>query len=138
MIGNVVLVSGVQLSDLLIHTCVCVSYSVMSDSLQPRGLWPARLLCPCDSLGKNTGVGCHALLQGIFLTQGLNPGLLYCRQILYHLSHLGSPLIHISILFQILFPYQLLQNTEYSSLHYTVGPYVLYICLCVYMLIPNS
>ena len=40
---------------------------------------PARLLCPWDSLGNNTGVGCHALLQGIFLTQGLNPGLL-CLQ----------------------------------------------------------
>ena len=39
-------------------------------------------------LGKNTGVGCHFLLQGIFLTQGSNPGLLHCRQILYHLSHL--------------------------------------------------
>ena len=36
---------------------------------------------------KNTGVGCHPLLQGIFPTQGLNPGLLYCRQIFYHLSH---------------------------------------------------
>ena len=40
-----------------------------------------------DSPGKNTGVGCHALLQGIFPTQGSNPGLLHCRQILYHLSH---------------------------------------------------
>ena len=38
-----------------------------------------RLLCPWDSAGKNTGVGCHALLQGIFLTQGLNPCLLLCR-----------------------------------------------------------
>ena len=36
--------------------------------------------------------GCHSLLQGIFLTQGSNPGLLHCRQILYHLSHQGSPL----------------------------------------------
>ena len=43
-----------------------------------------RLLCPQDSPGKNIGVGCYALLQGIFPTQGLNPGLLYCRQILYH------------------------------------------------------
>ena len=46
-----------------------------------------------DSPGKNTGVGCHALLQGIFLTQGSNPGilsLLPCRQILYHLHHQGS------------------------------------------------
>ena len=38
----------------------------MSNSLQPHGLWPARLLCPWDSPGKNAGVGCHALLLGIF------------------------------------------------------------------------
>ena len=44
-----------------------------------------------DSPGKNTEVGCHALLQGIFPTQGLNPGLPHCRQILYLLSHQGSP-----------------------------------------------
>ena len=44
-----------------------------------------------DSPGKNTGVGCHALLQGIFPTQGSNPGLPHCRQILYHLSQQGSP-----------------------------------------------
>ena len=42
---------------------------------------------PWDFPGKNTGVGCHFLLQGIFLTQGSNLGLLHCRQILYHLSH---------------------------------------------------
>ena len=53
-------------------------------------LWPARLLCPGDSPGKNIGVGCHALLQGIFLTQGSNTGLPRCRRILYHLSHQGS------------------------------------------------
>ena len=41
--------------------------------------------------GKNTAVGCHSLLQGIFLTQVSNPSLLHCRQILYHLSHQGSP-----------------------------------------------
>ena len=46
-----------------------------------------------DSPGKNTGVGGHALLQGIFPTQGLNPGLPHCRRILYHLSHQES---HIS------------------------------------------
>ena len=44
-----------------------------------------------DSPGKNTGVGCHALLQGIFPTHGSNPGLPYCRQILYGLNHQGSP-----------------------------------------------
>ena len=41
---------------------------------------------------KNTGVGCHSLGQGIFLTQGLNLRLLHCRQILYHLSYQGNPL----------------------------------------------
>ena len=44
-----------------------------------------------DSPGKNTGVGCHAFLQRIFLTQGSNPGLPHCRRILYHLNHKGSP-----------------------------------------------
>ena len=53
----------------------------------------ARLLCPWDSPCKNTGVDCHSLLQGIFLTQGLNPGLPHCRLILYHLSHQGSSLL---------------------------------------------
>ena len=43
------------------------------------------------SSGKNTGMGCHALLLRIFPTQGSNPGLLHCRQILYHLSHQGGP-----------------------------------------------
>ena len=46
-----------------------------------------------DSPGKNTGMGCHALLQGIFPTQGSNPGLPHCRWILYQLSHKGSPRI---------------------------------------------
>ena len=45
--------------------------------LWPHGLWPTRLLCPWDFPGKNTGVGHHFLLQGIFLTQGLNPNLLH-------------------------------------------------------------
>ena len=46
---------------------------------------------PWNSPAKNTGVGLHFLLQGILLTQGLNPGLLHFRQILYHLCHQGSP-----------------------------------------------
>ena len=49
----------------------------MSNSLRPHGLYPARLLCPCDSPGKNTGVGCHFLLQKIFPTQGSDPRLLH-------------------------------------------------------------
>ena len=63
------------------------SHSVMSDSLRPHGLWLIRLLRPCDFPGKSAGVDCHFLLQGIFPTQELNPGLLHCRQTLYHLSH---------------------------------------------------
>ena len=68
-----------------------VSRSVVSDSLRPSRLQRTRLLCPWDSPGKNTGVSYHSLLQGIFLTQGLNLELLHCRQILYHLSYQGSP-----------------------------------------------
>ena len=54
----------------------------------------ARLFCPWNSPGKNTGVSSHCLLQGTFLTQGSNPSLLPCRQILYHLSHQGIPRYH--------------------------------------------
>ena len=79
-----------------VHTLLCtyarVCALVVSVSVRPHGLEPARLLSPWDSPGKNTGVGCHALLQRIFLTQGSNPGILHCRQILYRLSHQGSPL----------------------------------------------
>ena len=75
------------------HTsiCVCVSHSVMSDSLRPHELEPTRLLCPWNSPSKNTGVDCHSLLQRIFQTQELNAGLPHCRQILYSLSHQGNP-----------------------------------------------
>ena len=112
--------------------CTVLSCSVVSNSLQPHGLQPTRLLHPWDfpakstgvgchclllscficvqliaSLwtvaarvlcqwnypGKNIGVGCHTLLQGIFPIQGSNPGLPQCRQILYCLSHQGSPTI---------------------------------------------
>ena len=63
------------------------SCSVMSNSLQPHGLDSA-----WNSPGQNTGMGNHSLLQGIFSTQGSNPGLPHYRQILYQLSHKGSPL----------------------------------------------
>ena len=64
-----------------------VTRSVIADSLPSHGLQPAMFLCPWDSPGRNTGVGCYSLLQGIFPTQRSNPGLLHCQQILYHLSH---------------------------------------------------
>ena len=97
------------------------SHSVVSDSLQPEfskpaygsgqpfpsagdlpnpGIEPWSPALQVDSLPaepqgkpKNTGVGCHSLLQGIFPTQGLNPGLLHFRWILYQLSNKGSPIL---------------------------------------------
>ena len=69
--------------------------SDVSDSLQPHGLQSTRLLCPWNFPGKNTGVGCHFLLQGIFSTQVSNPHLLcllHCRQTLYLLSLRENPL----------------------------------------------
>ena len=65
------------------HCLVCFSHSVVSDSLRPCGLQLIRLLCPGNSPGKNTGVSCHFLLQGIFPIQGSNLGLPHCRRILY-------------------------------------------------------
>ena len=67
-----------------------LSHSVLSDFLWPHG--PSSSVHG-DSPGKNTGVGCHALLQGIFPTQRSNPGLPPCRWSLYCLSHQGSPRI---------------------------------------------
>ena len=66
-----------QVSTAVFQSCVCVCVcacvcSAMSNSLPPHGLQPTRLLHPWDSPGKNTGVGCHFLLQGIFPTQGSN------------------------------------------------------------------
>ena len=58
----------------------------VSKSLQPHGLYS-----PWNSPRQNTGVGSLSLLQGIFPTQGSNPGLPHCRQILYQLSHKGNP-----------------------------------------------
>ena len=66
--------------------CERESHSVVSDSLRPHGSY-----IPWNSPGQNTGVGSLSFLQWIFLTQGLNPGLPHCRQILYQLSHKGSP-----------------------------------------------
>ena len=64
------------------------SHSVVSDSLRPHGLYS-----PWNSPGQNIGVGSHSLLQGMFPTQGSNPGLPHCGRILYQLSHKGSPRI---------------------------------------------
>ena len=71
-----------EFTELLHSESESESHSVVSDSLQPHGLYS-----PWNSPGQNTGVGSLSLLQGIFPTQGLNPGLLHCRRILYQLSH---------------------------------------------------
>ena len=85
---------------LLLYTAsltLCMSVSVLVTQPWPThcnsmDCSPSRLLCPWDFLGKNTEVGCHFLLQRIFLTQGSNSDLLHCRQILYHLSYQESKL----------------------------------------------
>ena len=64
------------------------SRSVVSNSLRPHGPYS-----PWNCPGQNTGVGSLSLLQGIFPTQGSNPGLLHCRQILYQMRYQGSPRI---------------------------------------------
>ena len=79
--------SGITITS---HVCVC---SDTTGSLQPYRLYPTRFFCPWDFQGKNIEMGSCSLLQGIFLTQELNPALLHCRQILYHLSHQRSPTV---------------------------------------------
>ena len=68
-----------------------LSRSVVSNSATPWTVSSTGSSVHGDSPGKNTGVGCHALLQGIFSTQGWNPSFLHCRQIHYHLSYQRSP-----------------------------------------------
>ena len=58
-------------------------------TLRAHGLEPIGFLCPWDFPGKNTGVGCHFLLQRIFQTQGWKRGLPHCKQMLYDLSNQG-------------------------------------------------
>ena len=117
MIYNTIYISGVQRSDsqfLKVTPVIVIKYqlyflccticphsfyilhivvesesrSVLSNSLRPLGLYS-----PWNSPGQNTRLGSLSLLQEIFPTQGLNPGLLHCRWILYQLSHKGSPRI---------------------------------------------
>ena len=73
----------------LIKSCCLVTKSC--PTLCPHGMWPAKLLlCPWDFPGQNTGVGCCFLLQGIFLTQGLNLSLLHWQADSFSLSHQGN------------------------------------------------
>ena len=71
--------------------CVLCSVAQSCLALRPQDCSPPGSSVHGDSPGKKTGVGCHALLQGIFPTQGPGPGLPHCRRVLYHLSHQGGP-----------------------------------------------
>ena len=79
------------------QVCVCVYIYIVAQSCltfcDPKDFSLPRSSVHEDSLGKNTGMGCHALLQRIFPTQWLNSGLLHCRWILYPLRHQWSPWI---------------------------------------------
>ena len=70
-----------------------LSHSVVSTLCNPMDWGPPGFSVHEDSPGKSTGVGCHAVLQGIFPIQGSNPGVPHCRQILYHLRQQESPRI---------------------------------------------
>ena len=83
--------SRTQLSDFTYLACCCCCLAATQCLFETYGLQPARLLWPWDFLGKNTGIGNHLPLPGVFLTQGLNLGLLIGKQILLPLSHQGSP-----------------------------------------------
>ena len=76
--------------------CRCLVTKFCPNILQTCGLEPARLLCPWDFPGKNTGMGFHFLLQEIFPTQGMNPCLLYWQVDSLPLSHQGNSIIRLS------------------------------------------
>ena len=92
-------------TDIITTTVVCYQHLSLKEMLNfsyavlclvtklcdPMDFIPPGSIVHRDSPGKNTGVGCNTLCQGIIPTQGMNPGLLHCGQILYHLSHQGSP-----------------------------------------------
>ena len=72
------------------YSLPCVNFLIVTKSLRPHGLYSTMLRHPWDFLGKNIGVGSYFLLQGIFPAQGLNSGLLHCKQLLYCLNHYGT------------------------------------------------
>ena len=83
--------SGLNLETILCFLCPWLILLALPHPSRRHGTEGCRVLCPCAFPGKSTGVGCHFLLQRIFLTPGLTLGLPHCRQLLYHLSHQGSP-----------------------------------------------
>ena len=84
------------MKQIYVCVCVCVCVCIVTQSCpilcDPMDCSPPGTSVHEDSPGKNTAVGCHALLQGIFQIQESNQGLLHCRCVLYQLSHQGSPI----------------------------------------------
>ena len=76
-----------------LHRVYCICSCCENHSVVSGSLWPQGLYSPWNSPDQNTEVGSLSLLQGIFPTQGSNPGLPHCRRILYQLNHKGSPRI---------------------------------------------
>ena len=73
-----------------LNNTVLLCLVAQSKALQPHELLPTRFLCPWNSPDKNTRVGSHSLIHGIFPTQGSNPFLMHWMQILYHLNDQGT------------------------------------------------
>ena len=106
---------------------------VMSYSLRPYGSCLPGSSVHGDSPGKNIGVGCHSLLQRIFPTQGSNSGLPDCKQILYCLSHQGSP----SILEWVAYPFTAGSSQPRNWTRVACiwsGFFTIWICVCVFAL----
>ena len=127
-------------SDLFKHTILCLHHCYMHQhSPRPLNHISGKRDHPsvCESvsrsvqsLGKNTGVSCHSLLQGIFPTQALNPCLLHSRKILYHLSHQGNSICIIYLVFKVSF---LFQNYYFFPIFLGKYVYVDTIFACRYM-----
>ena len=86
-----------------------------------------------DSSAKNTGLGSHSFLYGIFVTQGLNPGLLHCRWILYYLSHRESPSESLSVITCCLLYPDTLSILIIVLYYWSDNSYILYLCLDAYL-----
>ena len=99
----------VIITQLCINTVLCLVAQLCLTLWYPMDCSPPGSSVHGDSPGKNTGVGCRAVLREFFPTQGSNPGLPHCRQILYHISHQGSSVFPLRL--QYLFPPQ----------HYTIA-----------------
>ena len=92
MLEHVLDITSIQpMMYLLFPNLLCLVTQLYLTLCDPMDCSPPGSSVHADSPGNNTGVGCHALLLGIFPTQGLNPGLRHCRKILYCPSQQGSP-----------------------------------------------